>query len=55
MIWLEKWDKNKMYLNMILDFENLILKRPNKCITLAEAKNTVSLITEIKASVINQK
>lgn len=50
-----EWDKNKMYLNMILDFENLIFKRPNKCITLAEAKNTVSLITEIKVSVINQK
>tara|TARA_R100000935_G_C2830523_1_gene164769 strand:+ start:715 stop:1683 length:969 start_codon:yes stop_codon:yes gene_type:complete len=48
-----EWDKNKMYLNMILDFENLILKKPNKCITLIEANNTVSLITEIKASVIN--
>lgn len=48
-----EWDKNRMYLNMILDFENLILKKPNKCITLAEAKNTVSLINEIKTSVIN--
>lgn len=48
-----EWDKNKMYLNMILDFESLILKKPNKCITLIEANNTVSLITEIKASVIN--
>lgn len=50
-----EWDKNKMYLNMILDFENLILNKPNQCITLLEAKNTVSLISEIKASVINQK
>ena len=50
-----EWDKNKMYLNMIVDFENLILKKPNKCITLAEAKNTVSLITQIKTSVIKQK
>lgn len=47
-----EWDKNKMYLNMILDFENLIFKNPNKCITLLEADSTVSLITEIKASVI---
>lgn len=48
-----EWDKNKMYLNMILDFENLIHKKSNKCITLIEANNTVSLINEIKASVIN--
>lgn len=50
-----EWNKNKMYLNMILDFENLILGKPNQCITLLEAKNTVSLIDEIKSSVINQK
>lgn len=42
-------DKNTMYLNMLLDFERLINGKPNQCITLLEAKNTVSLIAKIKA------
>jgi len=50
-----EWNKNKMYLNMILDFENLILGKPNQCITLLEAQHTVSLINSIKSSIINQK
>lgn len=50
-----EWNKNKMYLNMVLDFENLILGKPNQCITLLEAKNTVSLIDNIKSSAINKK
>lgn len=50
-----EWNKNKMYLNMIRDFENLILGRPNQCITLIEAKNTVSLIDNIKSLAINKK
>ncbi|WP_420230753.1 Gfo/Idh/MocA family protein [Psychrobacter sp. ER1] len=42
------WDKNKMYLNMILDFENLILGKPNQCITPLEAANTISFISKVK-------
>lgn len=42
------WDKNKMYLNMILDFENLILDKPNQCITPLEAANTISFISKVK-------
>lgn len=42
------WDKNKMYLNMILDFENLILGKPNQCVTTYEAANTISFISKVK-------
>ncbi len=45
-----EWDKNKMYLNMILDFEGLINNKPNQCATLADAQETVSLIANIKSS-----
>lgn len=41
-------DKNKMYLDMLADFEHLRQERPNKCPTLAEAYQTVFLIDEIK-------
>ncbi|WP_201582626.1 Gfo/Idh/MocA family protein [Psychrobacter jeotgali] len=50
-----EWDKNRMYLDMILDFENLISGKDNQCITLLEAKNTVSLIDHIKHSITNKK
>ena len=50
-----EWNKNQMYLNMLLDFENLILGKSNQCITLTEAKNTVSLIDTIKSLAINKK
>ena len=42
-------DKNKMYLDMIRDFENLIRKKPNRCVTGHDALKTISLISEIKS------
>jgi predicted dehydrogenase len=41
-------DKNKMYLAMIEDFVSLIENKPNNCISLNEAGQTVKLIEEIK-------
>ena len=43
-----EWDKNKMYLDMLLDFENLILGKPNQCVTPYEAANTISFISKVK-------
>lgn len=45
-------DKNQMYLDMLLDFENLINAKPNQCITLNEAHQTISFIDEIKKTAI---
>ncbi|MED6316143.1 MAG: Gfo/Idh/MocA family oxidoreductase [Pseudomonadota bacterium] len=42
------WDKNQMYLNMILDFENMILNTPNNCISPVEAMSTLSFIEKVK-------
>jgi len=45
-------DKNQMYLDMLLDFENMINTKPNQCITLNEAHQTISFIDEIKKTAI---
>ena len=42
------WDKNQMYLNMILDFENMILNNSHNCISPVEAMNTLSFIEKVK-------
>ena len=42
------WDKNKMYLDIIKDFVSLIENKPNNCISLNEAGQTVKLIEQIK-------
>ena len=49
------WDKNQMYLDMLLDFESLIAKQPNACITAKEAENTILLIDEIKQKALIRK
>lgn len=49
------WDKNKMYLNMILDFERLINGKKNQCITLLEAQQTVSFVTQVKNLALTEK
>lgn len=43
-----KADKNQIYLDMLVDFNNLIHAKPNQCITLNEAHRTVKLINKIK-------
>jgi len=48
-------DRNQMYLDMLLDFESLIAKEPNTCITAKEAENTILLIDEIKQKALNKK
>ncbi|MDA0120162.1 Gfo/Idh/MocA family protein [Vibrio sp. T11.5] len=42
------WDKNKMYLEMIEDFVQLIKGNKNSCTTLDEAKKTVCFISDVK-------
>lgn len=44
-----EWDRNKMYLNMILDFESMILGKSNQCITPLEATDTVSFISKVRS------
>ncbi|ELX8380583.1 Gfo/Idh/MocA family oxidoreductase [Providencia stuartii] len=44
-----EWDKNKMYLDMIIDFINKINHKKNKSITLPEAIATLKLIEQIKS------
>lgn len=41
-------DRNQMYLNMLEDFSRKVSGLKNQCITVREAKQTVSLIEEIK-------
>ncbi|WP_278491466.1 Gfo/Idh/MocA family protein [Acinetobacter gyllenbergii] len=49
-----EWDKNQMYLEMIVDFLKKINKEKNQCITLHEAEKTVGLIVEMKKTAIEQ-
>ncbi|GAC33438.1 Gfo/Idh/MocA family protein [Paraglaciecola polaris] len=48
-----KWDKNQMYLAMIVDFVQMIEKNKHTCIKFIEAIRTVSLIDEIKQQASN--
>jgi len=45
-----QFDKNKMYLNMLKDFENYMHGRDNECITLTDAIKTLALINKIKGT-----
>lgn len=45
-----KWDKNRMYIEMLLDFIKKINNQPNQCISLDEAESTISLIESIHKS-----
>lgn len=49
------WDKNKMYLDMILDFENMILNKPHQCITPLEATDIISFISKVRDLDTNRK
>lgn len=42
------WDKNQMYMAMLVDFVAQIHQQPNQCVSLAEAAQSVELIEEIK-------
>ena len=42
------WDKNRMYLDMIRDFENMVKGKKNQCITLVDAGKTIKLIQNIR-------
>lgn len=42
------WDKNQMYTLMVSDFIELIHERPNRCVSLTEAGQSINLIEEIK-------
>ncbi|MTC92144.1 gfo/Idh/MocA family oxidoreductase [Providencia stuartii] len=44
-----EWDKNQMYLDMIIDFINKINNKKNQSITLSEAIETLTLIEQIKS------
>lgn len=44
------WDKNQMYLNMLTDFISKIEEREHSCIDVAEAKQSVELIQQIRAA-----
>lgn len=46
-----EWDKNNMYLNMLLDFVSQIEGGTHRCASLDEAKKTVRLIENIKSFV----
>ncbi|WP_395303221.1 Gfo/Idh/MocA family oxidoreductase [Pectobacterium polonicum] len=43
-----QWDKNKMYINMILDFIYFINKKENNIVTLIDAIETIEIINSIK-------
>lgn len=45
-----QYDKNKMYLDMLKDFENYMHGRDNQCITLTDAIKTLALINNIKGT-----
>ncbi|WP_048971152.1 Gfo/Idh/MocA family protein [Enterobacter cloacae] len=45
-----QYDKNKMYLDMLKDFENYMHGRDNQCITLADAIKTLALVNKIKGT-----
>ena len=49
------WNRNQMYLDMLLDFESLIAGEDNSCITVKEAHNTIRLIEEIKHKELTSK
>lgn len=49
------WNRNQMYLDMLLDFESLIAKETNNCITAKEAQNTIILIDKIKQKSLIKK
>jgi predicted dehydrogenase len=42
------WDKNKMYLAMVLDFIAQINEQANQCVSLAESGQSIALIEQIK-------
>lgn len=44
----EKYDRNKMYLDMLTDFMRLISGQPNNCISFDDAAATVMLVEKIK-------
>lgn len=44
------WDKNQMYLHMLTDFISKIEGREHSCIDVAEAKQSVELIQQIRAA-----
>jgi len=44
------WDKNQMYLNMLTDFISKIEGQEHSCIDVAEAKQSVELIQQIRAA-----
>jgi predicted dehydrogenase len=47
-----EWDKNNMYLNMILDFVELIKGNENSSISISEAELSIELIQEIKVKAV---
>ena len=42
------WDKNRMYLDMIRDFENKVNGKEHQCISLEDAGKTITLIETIR-------
>ncbi|MBN3575776.1 Gfo/Idh/MocA family oxidoreductase [Vibrio neptunius] len=48
------WDKNQMYLNMVLDFISKIEGNANSCIDLEQAAKTIELIDTIKSGANHQ-
>ncbi|WP_057830865.1 Gfo/Idh/MocA family protein [Colwellia sp. TT2012] len=47
-----EWDKNKMYLDMLADFDSLINHKENQCPTLFQACKTITLIEKIKEKAV---
>jgi len=45
-----EWDKNNMYIDMLIDFINKINFQENRCITVEEAHDVISLIEDIEKS-----
>tara|TARA_B100001059_G_C17836971_1_gene588874 strand:+ start:279 stop:1247 length:969 start_codon:yes stop_codon:yes gene_type:complete len=43
-----EWDKNQMYLAMVIDFIQMIKQQPHSCIKVNDATLTVDLISQIK-------
>ncbi len=46
------WDKNNMYLNMLHDFNDLLDGKPNKCVGVVQAVESIKLIDEIKEKAV---
>lgn len=44
----QEWDRNKMYLDMVKDFVQMINNKKHTCIKFSEAVSTISLIDNIK-------